>query len=186
MTSLRHINFNIDQILTTLYYCMPIAFSLISFYYAFYYLKAARTIEDTPSSRIRSAAQGFVELTGTTKSLLSHPVLGKLTRTPCGWYRYTIEKYTVRIIQKTPTYSWELLETGTSSVPFLLDDETGECAILPEGAEVIPTRPISWRDHTYNPGPPPNSFWKWFFWNSWGPYRFTEYRLELCPTGEKV
>jgi hypothetical protein len=45
-------------------------------------LRKARSIEDTPTSKISSAAQGYVELIGSAKAdqaLLSAP----LTNTPC-------------------------------------------------------------------------------------------------------
>src|SRR5690606_9806630 len=55
-------------------------------------LRTARTIEDTPTSKIRSAAQGYVELSGTASST-GETIAAPLSGTPCLWYRYTIERY---------------------------------------------------------------------------------------------
>lgn len=51
-----------DEVFYGLIFSIVIALTLFSL--MFYYLKRARLIEDTPTSRIRSAAQGYVELIG--------------------------------------------------------------------------------------------------------------------------
>ncbi len=171
---------DLDTILTLIFVCLPIFFALLCFYYAIYFIKAARNIEDSPTSKIRSATQGYVELKGTAQPLLTtHPTIGKLTQKPCAWYRYTIEIFqTIRTPTQTNA-SWRLLDQDMSHDPFLLDDGTGECVIQPWGAEIMPTQGISWRGHTRIPSPPSTSFLRWLFWDSWGPYRYTEYRLEF-------
>ncbi len=170
---------DLDTVLTLIFVCLPILFALVCFYYAIYFIKAARNIEDSPTSKIRSAAQGYVELKGTAQPLPNHPTIGKLTQKPCVWYRYTVEIFqTIR----TPTQTnarWYLLDQGMSQSLFLLDDGTGQCVIQPWGAEIMPTQGISWRGHTRIPNPPSTSFLRWFFWDSWGSYRYTEYRLEF-------
>jgi len=168
---------DLDTVLTLIFICLPIFFALICFYYAIYFVKAARNIEDSPTSKIRSAAQGYVELKGTPKPFPNYPTIGKLTQKPCAWYRYTVEIFqTIRT--PSQTNGWHLLDQGISQALFLLDDGTGQCVIQPWGAEIMPTQ-ISWRGHTRIPSPPSTSFLRWFFWDSWGSYRYTEYRLEF-------
>lgn len=173
----------LDTVLTLIFVCMPIFFALICFYYVIYFIKAARNIEDAPTSKIRSAAQGYVELKGTLKPLTTHPTIGKLTQKPCAWYRYTIEiLQTTRTPQGTRT-TWQLLDQDMSLDPILLTDETGECVMLPLGAEMMPTQHIAWRGHTRIPNPPSTSFLRKLLWESWGAYHYVEYRLEFdAPT----
>ncbi len=169
---------SLDEILTLIFVFLPICFALLCLYYSFQLLKAARNIEDTPTSKIRSAAQGYVELSGTIKTLEAI-TYAKLTKQPCAWYYYKIEELVTYRTKDETTSSWNMLEQGVSIDPFLLDDGTGECAILPFGAEIIPTTKMTWRGHSRTPTPPPTSFLSWLLWNSWGSYRYTESRLEL-------
>ena len=60
---------------------------------AFYFVLRKRIIEDTPTSAIRSAAQGYVELSGHGKLMEGSVISGPLTGTTCTWYSYTIEEY---------------------------------------------------------------------------------------------
>jgi hypothetical protein len=111
-----------------------------SFWYAFKAWAKSRVIEDTPTSRVRSAAQGYVELSG--KGLLpadSHNK-GPLSGMPCTWWRYKVEErsYTGR------SRSWSTVDSDTSTAPFLLDDGTGQCLIDPRGAEVFPGATNVW------------------------------------------
>ena len=50
------------------------------------WLKIARLIEDTPTSRIRSAAQGYVELAGNGLPLPATKNPAPLTQRPCTWW----------------------------------------------------------------------------------------------------
>lgn len=170
---------DLDTLLTLIFVCLPILFALICFYYAMYFLKAARNIEDSPTSKIRSAAQGYVELKGTPKPLTSQPTIGKLSQKPCAWYRYTVEtSYNVGSTNQSRA-GWTLIDQGVSINPILLDDGTGQCIIEPFGAEIIAKQYIAWRGHKRVPNPPSTSFFIWLFWESWGPYLYTEYRLEF-------
>ncbi len=170
---------DLDTLLTLIFVCLPILFALICFYYAMYFLKSARTIEDSPTSKIRSAAQGYVELKGTPKPLTSQPTIGKLSQKPCAWYRYTVEtSYNIGAANQSKA-GWTLIDQGISIDPILLDDGTGQCVIEPFGAEIIPKQYIAWRGHKRVPAPPSTSFFIWLFWESWGPYLYTEYRLEF-------
>ena len=88
-----------------------------------------RTIRDTPTSKIASAAQGYVELLGSGHPF-GEPLLGQLSRLPCLWYRYKIE-------QRNSERKWRSMDSGESDDSFILRDETGECVVDPEQAEIL-------------------------------------------------
>jgi len=94
------------------------------------YYRKWRAIEDTPTSNIASAAQGYVELVGIVAPAPGSELLGRCTRAPCVWYHYEIHE----IINPRDS---KLIETGSNSVPFIIRDDTGECLVHPGKAEVI-------------------------------------------------
>jgi len=98
--------------------------------------RRARAILDTPTSRIASAAQGYVELQGSGGPLGGLPVISTLTHTQCLWYRYRIE---VRNDNK-----WRTTESGNSDASFLLNDSSGVAVVDPDGAEILPDRCTTW------------------------------------------
>jgi E3 Ubiquitin ligase len=112
------------------------------------WLKIARLIEDTPTSRIRSAAQGYVELAGNGLPLPGTSNPAPLTQRPCVWWQYKISKRTERGSGSGRREGWQTVASGTSSLPFLLDDETGQCIVQPDGAEVMPTESTTWYGDT--------------------------------------
>ena len=111
-------------------------------------LNRLRTIRDTPTSKIASAAQGYVELAGRGYPF-GEPLLGQLSRLPCLWYRYHIE-------QRDSENNWKTTDKGESDGTFILRDETGECVVDPEQAEILTRHRDQWRD---------------------GDYRYTEWKL---------
>jgi hypothetical protein len=149
-----------------------------SFWYAFKAWAKNRVIEDTPTSRVRSAAQGYVELTGRGVQPPDTQTKGPLTGLPCTWWRYKIEerRYSGR------SRSWTTVQSDTSAVPFLLDDGTGQCLIDPRGAEVFPGASDVWHGPTEWPQMRvPNG--GGFFGRLSGAfltdkYRYTEHRLQ--------
>ncbi len=151
--------------------------AMYSFWYAFKAWAKNRVIEDTPTSRVRSAAQGYVELTGRAM-LPPSPSKGPLTGQPCAWWRYKIEERRL----SGRSRSWTTLQSDTSDTPFLLDDGTGQCLIDPRGAEVYPGA----RDVWYGPSEWPEVripdgtgfFGKLADALLTDKYRYTEYRLE--------
>jgi hypothetical protein len=90
-----------------------------------------RAIQDTPTSRVGSAAQGYVELVGTGQPLADTQLLSPLTQLPCLWYRFTLEE--------REEGEWKQKEHGESDLPFILDDGSGLCEIDPLGAEIHTT-----------------------------------------------
>lgn len=146
------------------------AVALAAFYLAFRRLRRARIIEDTPTAKIRSAPQGFIELEGLTEMLPGVPIYAPLSNRPCVWYEYTIERSDNLWHSRT---RWVRIARERSDSIFALEDGTGRCVIDPEGAEVIPQSIQSWYGHDRTPGavPPGQGAIA-------GPYRFTEKRIE--------
>jgi hypothetical protein len=141
-------------------------------YGIFHFIRRARLIEDTPTAKIRSAAQGYLELIGTGKYLNDKPITAPLTGTPCTWYSYKIE----RKVHSGKHTRWSTVESEISSLPFLLVDNTGHCLINPAGAEVIPAVNHVWYGHSRRPTSGPSNSGG-FFQLSSGGYRYTEKRL---------
>lgn len=113
---------------------LMMAISLIAWLSTLYRL---RVIRDTPTSRISSAAQGYVELTGRGKPFTDTPLLSKNSLLPCLWYRYRIER-------KDTDNKWHTLDSGESEDSFILDDGSGECVVDPCGAEILTYHKDSW------------------------------------------
>ncbi len=113
-----------------------------------------RHLQDTPTSKIRSAAQGYVELAGVLRNNpdAPQPLLAPLTGKPCVWWRYRIEEY----LSGAKRSSWRIIEQGESEHLMLLADATGSCLIDPRGAEVQPARCERWTGNLRHPkGTPP-------------------------------
>ena len=108
----------------------------IGFYLGFRRLWLARVIEDAPTARVRSAPQGYVELVGEARAMAGEPIVAPLSKTPCCWYRYAIES--------KRGSEWRIVRKETSDGLFLVADETGECVVDPDGAEVTPGAKRVW------------------------------------------
>jgi hypothetical protein len=65
--------------------------------------------------------------------------------------------------------------SGTSSVPFLLDDETGRCIVKPDGAEIVTTESTTWYGGTPWPTAAPGRSSGWL--GSERDYRYVEARI---------
>ncbi len=134
-------------------------------------LDRARHIEDIPTSRIRSAAQGYVELEGIARP--DQPSLrAPLTGEPCLWYSFRVERYS----RSGKSHVWRLVRSGRSDTSFYLDDETGRCHIHPEGADVRPRSRQVWYGHTDRPMGPAGGSGSGVLFSS-GRYRYTEERI---------
>ncbi len=141
-------------------------------YYAWLSICKARAIEDTPTSKIRSAPQGYVELVGETKA--DQPVLrAPLTGEPCLWWRYQIE----RLERSGRHRIWRTIRRGRSDFSFLLDDGSGQCHIHPEGADIRTRHRQVWYGHSEVPPRPVGTAGSGVFFSG-GRYRFTEQRIQ--------
>lgn len=143
-------------------------------YGVFYFVRRARIIQDTPTSRIRSAAQGYVELIGQVEYLARQPVSGPLTQTECAWFSYQIEEKRVRYTKNGSRTSWHTIDSKKSERAFQCKDETGVCMIDPRGAEVHSKQRDVWYGNSKWPSSPPGHQSGFF---SAGRYRYTEERL---------
>jgi hypothetical protein len=150
-----------------------------SFWYACKAWAKNRVIEDTPTSRVRSAAQGYVELGGLGVLPANSSNRAPLTGVPCAWWRYKIEERR----SSERSHTWSSVDSGTSIEPFLLDDGTGQCLIDPRGADVFPGVTDVW----YGPDewpqvriPDGQGMFAWLVDNFvTDRYRYTEQRLQL-------
>ncbi len=125
--------------------------ALVAFYYAFRQWHRARIIEDAPTAKIRSAPQGYVELEGVGRMMAGEPIISPLTAKNCLWFRYKVERKETVHIKDTRTTRWRVVEQGVSDALFLLEDETGQCVIDPDGAEVTPLDTLVWYGDTPRP-----------------------------------
>lgn len=143
-------------------------------YGIFYFIRRARIMEDTPTSRIRSAPQGYVELVGKTSYLTGQSVEAPLTKRACAWYRFTIEEKESNSSSNRSGTDWHTVEEKISDRPFECVDDTGSCIIDPRGAEVHTAHKDIWYGSTKWPTHGPEFKRSWF---STSDYRYTEYRL---------
>ena len=116
---------------------------LAAFGKGFMTLRRKRLIENTPTSKVRSLAMGFSEVSGEALprggNLLKSPFSGK----DCLYYRYEVEEYR----RSGKRSRWVTIKKGSKWVLFHVKDDTGEVVVDPAGAEVdIPI------DFTTEPG----------------------------------
>lgn len=116
-----------------------LAMAVVSFFAWVANYRRYRLIHDLPTSRIASAAQGYVELYGRAEMLPGVPVTSRVTRQACCWYHFEIE-------EKTPGNKWRTVDSGVSVEQFLLIDSTGQCVISPQGAEVLSQSHRCWTE----------------------------------------
>ena len=93
-------------------------------------LRRARSIANIPTSRIASAAQGYVELQG--RAIATNNIFSPLSQTPCIWYRYQVYE---RNADKEG--EWREVDSGISTATFDLNDGSGPCTVDPDYAEVM-------------------------------------------------
>lgn len=105
-------------------------------------LRRFRAIDDTPTSRVASAAQGYVELEGRAYPHPGAPVVSKLNLLPCCWYRY-------EIWHRGQDNKWQRMDHGESGDTFLLRDGSGECVVDPEDAEIMTRHMRTWHQGRY-------------------------------------
>jgi len=120
------------------FFVMCAVLTLIAFGAGYTGLRRARHIEDVPTARVRSAPQGYVELIGQARSMDGELIVAPLSKTECCWFEYRVER--------RGNKDWRTIESATSDGIFLLRDETGECVIDPEGAEVTSRHKQRWAD----------------------------------------
>lgn len=94
-------------------------------------LRRARAIAQIPTSRIASAAQGYVEVVGRGSVSADNLITSPMSGVRCIWYRY-------RLYEKdSERKAWEEIDEGVSSATFEIHDGSGPCRIDPDYAEVV-------------------------------------------------
>jgi len=144
----------------------------VAAWFGWHDLRRARELEDTPQSRIRSAAQGYVQLLGRARLMPGPPILSPLSGTPCIWWH-------CRVVDTSERYSTVIID-ATSEDLFYLSDTTGDCIVDPVGANVEPNVSRRWRGHAQKPLRLPRSRWEAFFTR--GKYRY----VEQLVTGDRL
>ncbi len=109
-------------------------------YLAFMAFRRFRFVDGTATSKIRSAAQGLVELKGLAEFMPGDLQVSPFSERRCVWYRCTIEKQ-----KKSGKHNhWVNISDELSDSLFHLEDDTGRCVINPDHAHVIPEVDLTW------------------------------------------
>lgn len=135
-------------------------------------LLKARTIEDTPASKIRSAAQGYSEITGKQYLLSNHHTVAPLSLKACTWYRY-------EVYRKNQKNSWSMISQGESSENFIIKDTTGFCVVDPRGADVHANSHDTWYGFSANPEGKSKYKIMLILGFIFGGYQYKESRMEI-------
>ncbi|MCP4471841.1 MAG: hypothetical protein GY815_14360 [Gammaproteobacteria bacterium] len=138
-------------------------------YFCYRAFKRFRFVDGTATSKIRSAAQGQVELKGLGEWLPGDSINSPFSESRCVWYHCTIDKKQ-RSGKRT---TWISISDECSSHLFRLVDDTGDCIIDPDDAHVIPETDITWygRDADARTRAPTRASWVQL---GIGNYRFRE------------
>ena len=110
---------------------IPALISGGSLWAAIHYWRLKRRIEATPTSKARSAAMGMIEVHGQAKR--SYALVSPISQLPCIYY--CLKKYR----RTNRDNQWKLSQVTTSgTVPFILEDDSGQILIDPQGAKLSP------------------------------------------------
>lgn len=100
-------------------------------------MKVRSLSSGTATSKVASAAKGFVELSGIARALSSEVLRDPITHKPCVWYHFETEERK----RWGKNSDWRVTDSATSVRPFVLDDGTGLCAILTLQATIDRRKP---------------------------------------------
>jgi hypothetical protein len=108
---------------------LAIAGGLYFFVSGFRLLARKRLLLTTPTSKIRSAAMGLVEVNGMAAGpyTMSAPITGK----PCFLYHTTAWQQ-----REGKNVEWDKIADETLHLPFFIDDSTGQLLVEPLGADL--------------------------------------------------
>ena len=108
---------------------LAIAGGLYFFVSGFRLLASKRLLLTTPTSKIRSAALGLVEVNGMAAGpyTMPAPVTGK----PCFLYHTTVWRQ-----REGKNVEWDKIADETLHLPFFIDDSTGQLLVEPLGADL--------------------------------------------------
>ena len=103
---------------------------LILFFHGFRRLARKRLLLNTPTSKIRSASLGLVEVSGLATGPYTMPA--PITGLPCYMYRTTAWQQR----ESSKHHDWEKVAEETMHLPFFLDDNSGQLLVSPAGADL--------------------------------------------------
>jgi len=100
---------------------------------AFYFLKIKHLIQNTPTSKIRSVAMGFAEVSGKVIPYEDHgTMMSPFSNEKCVYYKYLIEEY--RSTGKSS--AWVTIKKDVKQNMFYIQDETGKILVNPIKASI--------------------------------------------------
>ena len=123
------------------------ATSIVCFFAGWRFFRRLQLVEDTPKSLVRSAAQGYVELSGVSRLMPGDPILAPLTRMPCVWWSYSGDEH----VGSGKNSHWQTVSKETSGELFWLEDSTGRCVVDPDKALVYPSAKDVWYGSSATP-----------------------------------
>ena len=126
---------------------VTLAATAFTLWKGFAYLKHYRLITGTPTSRIRSAHQGYVEIMGHIIEGEYGPLTAPLSGRECVWYRYKVS----HLQSSGKTKHWRTERSGESDAWFQINDGTATGLIDPAGATVRTVNTRTWYGDTPNP-----------------------------------
>ena len=142
-----------------------------------------RLLEDTPTAHIRSAAQGYVKLSGRAQSVDGKSLRAPLTGRSCVWWTYCVEERGSYVRAANRLLN---INRGTSDQPFVLTEQGDHCLVDPDGAEIEPSDRTVWYGNSPDDIPPPR--WSGIAMGFGHSYRYVEAILtedsELSVLGE--
>lgn len=106
--------------------------------------KRLRLIEDTPTARLRSAHQGYIELEGKGQLIDGRPIYAPLSNHPCLWYRSQIEQQETFTENGRTQTRWNVVYKNISDHRFMLTDGVNSCHVDPHDAEVNGNEKLVW------------------------------------------
>jgi hypothetical protein len=108
---------------------LAIAGGLYFFVSGFGLLARKRLLLTTPTSKIRSAALGLVEVNGVAAGPYTMPA--PITGKPCFLYHTTVWQQ-----REGKNVEWDKIADETLHLPFFIDDSTGQLLVEPLGADL--------------------------------------------------
>ncbi|MDX1916166.1 MAG: hypothetical protein SFU55_11330 [Methylophilus sp.] len=114
--------------------------AIVSLFAWVFTIKRVRAIADIATSRIGSAAQGYVELFGRASVNPDNLIRSPLSGIPCVWFRYFVYS------KDNSDREWREVSHGVSESTFEISDSTGKCQVDPDFAEIVsPERRVSYQ-----------------------------------------
>lgn len=126
--------------------CVLVA--IISLYLLIHNWKRKGIIEDTPTAKLRSAHQGYVELVGKGQFIDDQIIYAPLSNHPCLWYRSQIQQKESVVDSDREETRWRIVYNNISDHRFKLVDGDSSCYVDPTHAEVNGNEHLTWYGNT--------------------------------------